>query len=54
MPSETDCLFADWPLPTEPTPAQTCRAEETVRDAPPRFKVIDRRQTFFHPWMSRR
>ena len=47
MPSETDCLFADWPLPTEPTPAQTCDAQEAHRDAPPRFKVIDRRQTFF-------
>jgi transposase len=47
MPGETDCLFADWPLPTEPTPAQTCGAQEAVRDAPPRFKVIDRRQTFF-------
>jgi transposase len=47
MPGETECLFADWPLPTEPTPAQTCGTQPAVRDTAPRFKVIDRRQTFF-------
>jgi transposase len=47
MPSETDCLFADWPLPTEPAPTQTGGTPEPVRDAAPRFKVIDRCQSFF-------
>jgi transposase len=47
MPGETECLFADWPLPTEPTPAQTGGTPPAVRDTAPRFQVIDRRQTFF-------
>ncbi len=47
MPGETDCLFAEWPLPTEPAPTQPSGSPEPVRDAAPRFKVIDRRQSFF-------
>ena len=47
MPAETAGLFADWPLSTEATPAQPAEAQEVGRDAPPRFKTIDRRQTFF-------
>jgi len=44
MPVETASLFADWPLPSEPTPAPV---QEKPRDAKPRFKAIDRRQSFF-------
>lgn len=46
MPAETACLFADWP-PSRETPAPPGAAQETVREAPPRFQVIDRRQAFF-------
>jgi hypothetical protein len=49
MPAETAGLFADWPLSAEATPAQPAEAQEVGRDAPPRFKTIDRRQTFFRP-----
>jgi len=47
MPAESAGLFADWPLSTEATPAQPAEAQEVGRDALPRFKTIDRRQTFF-------
>ena len=47
MPAETDRLFADWPLPNEPTSARPDSVDEKPRDAQPRFKTIDRRQSFF-------
>lgn len=44
MPAESAGLFADWPLEQEPAPAT---AAAKPRSAPPRFRVIDRKQTFF-------
>jgi transposase len=47
MPAETAGLFADWPLPAEPASAPPVSAAEEAPAAPPRFKIIDRRQSFF-------
>lgn len=47
MPAETGVLFADWPLNSEPAPARPEPVAEKLRDAQPRFQVIDRRQLFF-------
>jgi len=47
MPAETDRLFADWPLDSEPASAPFDPVAEKPRDAQPRFKTIDRRQSFF-------
>jgi transposase len=38
-------LFADWPLPAEPA-APSPDSGQPI-DTPPRFKIIDRRQSFF-------
>jgi transposase len=47
MPAETTCLFGDWPPESESAPASPAPVEEKLRDAKPRFKPIDRKQTFF-------
>lgn len=47
MPVESAVLFADWPLSAEPTPAPQASSVAHKPDAPPRFKVIDRHQSFF-------
>jgi len=47
MPAETDRLFADWPLHNQPTSARPDPVDEKSRDGQPRFKTIDRRQSFF-------
>jgi transposase len=44
MPAETACLFADWPCTAESAPTPAPPAEWSA--APPRFKTIERRQTF--------
>lgn len=48
MSGETGVLFADWPLAPEATVAPTQSATASSPAASPRFKTIDRRQTFFH------
>ncbi len=47
MPDETACLFADWPSKPASAPSSPTPVEEKLRDAKPRFKPIDRKQTFF-------
>ena len=46
MPAETGCLFSDWPLDNQPSPAPPDVRAEELRDAQPRFQAIDRRQLF--------
>src|ERR1700722_2161008 len=54
MPAETGILFSEWPLLTEatgPSPAPLCAVpgfqSQSVPVPQPRYKVIDRSQTFF-------
>ena len=52
MPAETGVLFSEWPLPSEasgsiPAPLGSVPGDPSVAVAQPRFKVIDRKQTFF-------
>ena len=47
MPAEMDNLFADWPLAAEPVAVPQESAAANTPAASPRFKIIDRRQTFF-------
>jgi transposase len=47
MPAETAGLFADWPLERGSAPALSAPAEGKFRDAKPRFKSINRKQSFF-------
>jgi transposase len=47
MPAETAGLFENYPLPAEPPPSPEEDSSPPLADAPPRFRVIDRRQLFF-------
>ena len=52
MPAETGILFSEWPLSAEaggsrPVPPASLPAAPPVPAAQPRFKIIDRSQTFF-------
>ncbi len=50
MPAETGILFSEWPLsaeaPADPAPLASIPGGQSVPVAQPRFKVIDRKQTF--------
>jgi transposase len=48
MPADSDRLFAGWQMGRQPASAQPDAGEEKRHDAKPRFKVINRRQLFFH------